>query len=717
MELFKLFGSILIHNDEADKSLQKTDEHAEKVGNTFLSGIGSAAKWSIGIGAAMGAAVGGVVVAGAKMSDELQKSLNGIQAAVGYGDKGMEGIRDTMLNIYNNNFGESFEDIGNAIKTVGQQTNASGKELESLTTNALMLRDTFDFDVSESTRSAKMLMDQFGLSGENSFNLIAQGAQYGLDKNGDLLDSINEYSVQFSQMGFSADEMFNMFNNGAKGGAFSIDKLGDAVKEFSIRTKDGSTSTSQAFTSLGLDAGTLSKNFAQGGEVGKQAFEEVNKKIMEMKDPLAQNQIGVALYGSMWEDLGVKGIAALSNTQGELDSTYDALAKINSVKYNTFGEALEGIKRNLLTGIFLPLGDKVLPVLSQFSTWFIANMPAIKDGVNGAMTTIGNVFTSVANIVTTYLIPAFNSFWAWLQPNMPAIQGFVTSAFEGIKTVLSVLGSFVVTYIIPIFISLKDWFIANFPAIKDAVMQAYNYIKPSFDDLVRVVSEKVIPVIQNLWEKVQTAMPGVQAVFQLVMPVIMFIIKAVIDSIVSFIDTACSIYNVISPVLDMIMNKWVNTWTTMRDVVYGAGDFIGGVISGIKNGFKGMVNGVIGGLNTMIRGLNKLSFTVPDWVPGFGGDSFGFNLGEIPSYAVGTRYLPNDMLIQAHEGEMIVPKSENPYANSTPGDTLPVGNKKQPLLLQFIMPSGKVFAEYTVDDINAIQGTKTNINARGLGLV
>ena len=166
-------------------------------------------------------------------------------------------------------------------------------------------------------------------------------------------------------------------------------------------------------------------------------------------------------------------------------------------------------------------------------------------------------------------------------------------------------------------------------------------------------------------------MPGVQAVFQLVMPIIMFIIKAVIDSIVSFIDTACSIYNIISPVLDLLVNQWTNTWTTMRDVVYGAGDFIGGIISGIKSGFKGMVNGVIGGLNTMIRGLNKLSFTVPDWVPGFGGDSFGFNLGEIPSYAVGTRYLPSDMLIQAHEGEMIVPKSENPYANSTPGDTLP----------------------------------------------
>lgn len=33
-------------------------------------------------------------------------------------------------------------------------------------------------------------------------------------------------------------------------------------------------------------------------------------------------------------------------------------------------------------------------------------------------------------------------------------------------------------------------------------------------------------------------------------------------------------------------------------------------------------------------------------------------------FAVGTRYLPQDMIIQAHKGEMIVPRHENPYANS-----------------------------------------------------
>lgn len=96
----------------------------------------------------------------------------------------------------------------------------------------------------------------------------------------------------------------------------------------------------------------------------------------------------------------------------------------------------------------------------------------------------------------------------------------------------------------------------------------------------------------------------------------------------------------------------------------GIGTFIGGVIDGISNGFKSMANGVIRALNWMITELNKLKFDVPDWVPIIGGETFGFNIATIPEFSVGTKYLPEDMLIQAHEGEAIIPKKDNPYVNS-----------------------------------------------------
>lgn len=70
------------------------------------------------------------------------------------------------------------------------------------------------------------------------------------------------------------------------------------------------------------------------------------------------------------------------------------------------------------------------------------------------------------------------------------------------------------------------------------------------------------------------------------------------------------------------------------------------VINGIIGGINGMIRGVVNGLNTVIRALNRLHFNIPDWVPVFGGRSFGFNLStisapQIPYLASGAVIPPN----------------------------------------------------------------------------
>jgi len=86
----------------------------------------------------------------------------------------------------------------------------------------------------------------------------------------------------------------------------------------------------------------------------------------------------------------------------------------------------------------------------------------------------------------------------------------------------------------------------------------------------------------------------------------------------------------------------------------------------VGNFFRGMINNVIDGLNWLIRGLNKISITVPDWVADLlgmdRGSKFGFNISEIPKLAAGTNYVPQDMFAMLHEGEAVVPKKFNPAA-------------------------------------------------------
>lgn len=56
---------------------------------------------------------------------------------------------------------------------------------------------------------------------------------------------------------------------------------------------------------------------------------------------------------------------------------------------------------------------------------------------------------------------------------------------------------------------------------------------------------------------------------------------------------------------------------------------------GITGIFKGFINTGIGGINNLINGLNKVNFTIPDWVPGIGGKEFGINIPTIPTFAKG----------------------------------------------------------------------------------
>jgi len=362
-------------------ALDDLESRAKKSNDTLKNVAESAAKMGdkvivAGV-AAVGTALIGTAVAGVTMGDELTKALNGVQADTGAADGSMDGLKNTMLNIYSNNFGEDFADIGASMSVVAQSTGLAGEALESATTNALLLRDTFGFEVADSIKSVSQMMNQFGMTSEQAYNMIAQGAQQGLDKNGDLLDTINEYSGTFKAQGFSAEEMFNMLSNASKSGIRDVDLAADAIKEFGIRSKDGSSTTAEGFKALGLDAKKMTKAFGEGGDVGKKAFADVTSKLVGMKDPVAQTAAGVALFGTQFEDLGIKGITALVNTKGKVDETKDALKGINEVKYNSFGEGIEGIRRQLITELALPIGEDLLPKLNEFSGELKEKLPSV----------------------------------------------------------------------------------------------------------------------------------------------------------------------------------------------------------------------------------------------------------------------------------------------------------------------------------------------------
>lgn len=68
------------------------------------------------------------------------------------------------------------------------------------------------------------------------------------------------------------------------------------------------------------------------------------------------------------------------------------------------------------------------------------------------------------------------------------------------------------------------------------------------------------------------------------------------------------------------------------------GDFKNGitnVFNGLKSVLLSPINDLISAINALIRGVNRISFDVPDWVPGIGGKRWGFNIPQIPRLAKG----------------------------------------------------------------------------------
>lgn len=404
--------------DDAGNAAQGTNEMGESVadlgstmddlkGKTVLAG-----KELVTLGAA-----GKLLQEGASSALDYNSALASIQAQTGASDAEMRSFKTAMDAVYNGGYGENLDEVAATMAQIAQSTHETDPgKLQELAEGALTLSDTFGFDTTESLRAVNMLMDQFGVTANQAYSLVVQGAQKGLNKNGDLMDVINEYSVHYRQMGYSADEFFASLENGAAAGTFSVDKLGDAMKEFGIRAKDTTASTAEAYELLGLDAAKMREQFAAGGESAQTATKTVLTSLMAMSDQVTQNQIGVDLFGTMWEDLGIDGVKALTNVSGSIDMTKDSMTELKEIKYSDVRSEWEQLGRSIQTDLVNPLGQKALPIAKKFVTWTKNNLNTLIPVAK----TIGVVFGAM------FVVSKVNAF-------ISAVKGLV-SAYKALRT-------------------------------------------------------------------------------------------------------------------------------------------------------------------------------------------------------------------------------------------------------------------------------------------
>lgn len=585
-----------------------------------------------------------VGTAAIKFSSDSQDAFQQFAAATGTASNEMGKYKDMINDVYKDNFGESINDVAEAMATVNQNMSyLDDSALQRCTEYAYTLSDTFGVDVAESTRAADSLIKNYGVSAREAFNLMTQGMQSGLNFSDELFDNIDEYSVQFKKLGLDAEDMFSVFANGAQNGAFNLDKIGDAVKEFSIRAIDGSDTTKQGFEALGMNADEMAQKFGAGGKTAKEAFNEVIEGLASMDDPVAQSAAGVNLFGTMWEDLGPQVITSMSTASDAIDKSRESVEGLVNVKYDTLSGALGGLWRTIQVDVLQPIGNQLIPYVTKgisFIQKFTDKWNKLEPATQKTIVKFGMVAAAAGPMLMGF--GKISSGIGAVISNFGKIAGLITrltgvTGFSGLATILTgPVGVAIAAVVAGVALIYSNW---------DRIQPIIKKIGQRFVEFWQTVQPQLQPFIDICMKIGSYLKDTLLEVFKIVWKAAGDYVVQFFDGVSVIIDGVLGVFEgVITFLTGVFQGNWEKAW---NGIVQAVGSIFGTLESLVKT----PLNAVINLVNKAIGAINKISVDLPSAV---GGGHIGFNIPTIPTLAKGTDYWQGGIVQISEKGGEIV---------------------------------------------------------------
>lgn len=349
---------------------------------------------------------------------------------------------------------------------------------------------------------------------------------------------------------------------------------------------------------------------------------------------------------------------------------------------NMISAALDAL--NVIIEIFKPLGEWLWnEFLQPLGEWTGSIIIGAMETITGLLTDFTNLLTENGNAaeIGAGIVDTLSGAWKNLMDVLSPIGEFLSGVFTSIwndmlEPALSWIGNTVIPILIDTFSNLWN----------KVLVPLGEYLSAIFSPIIRIVSELfsmlwkkiIVPLAQFIRESFSKAWEGFHEILnKTVIPIVNKVIKVatflwknVLSPIVDFLwgvlkpafsqvfDGIGGVINgikkIFSGLIDFVVGiftlDWEKAWNGVKEIFSGIWDTFSTVVKSPLNLvialFEGLANKIIDAWNWIKKQINSLSFDVPDWVPGIGGEKFGFNLKmsshtKIPRLATGTVVPPN----------------------------------------------------------------------------
>ena len=329
-----------------------------------MDGLGSATS---GAGAAMGLAFAGATTAAGFLIDKIaeigQEAIEQanivreqcmlMQAAFRISPEEAGEIVGIAKDLYMRDIAGSLEEASQIVRNVKSYL-PDGEDLATVSSYAAAIQKAYGVDSQESMKTATIMAQKFGISIAEAYDVLAATMSTSPAEASNISDTLKEFSVQFSDLGYTAQETGAIIAQSIDQGVWDVNKVGDAFKEANVRISEGSDEVRNALANMGLNAQNIVDAINAGDAAG--ALDIVIDKLGEVENATEQNKYGLAIFGTMWEDLGSEQILALGNAVEGLNNVSGAISEVTN-RVEAAGNVFDRFWRGFSEGAAMSGGD------------------------------------------------------------------------------------------------------------------------------------------------------------------------------------------------------------------------------------------------------------------------------------------------------------------------------------------------------------------------